>query len=83
VKGKAVKAPAKPKIAATKSSSKGKSSSEKRILVDRNDNADDSDAEDNDQDAQGRDAQQRDGPAKKKTASEMYTKVRDGGGIAD
>ncbi|KAF8349867.1 DNA topoisomerase II [Amanita rubescens] len=75
VKGKAVKAPAKPKITATKSSSKGKSSSEKRILVERNDNAEDSDAEDNDQDAQGRDARQQDGPAKKKTASEMYTKL--------
>lgn len=78
-----MKAPTKPKAAATKSSNKGKSSSEKRILLERNDNAEDSDAEDNDQDAQGRDAQKQDGPAKKKTASEMYTKVRDDGGIAN
>ena len=78
-----MKAPTKPKAAATKSSNKGKSSSEKRILLERNDNAEDSDAEDNDQDAQGRSAQKQDGPAKKKTASEMYTKVRDDGGIAN
>lgn len=73
-----MKPPAKPKIVAAKSSSKGKSAPEKRVLVDRNDNAEDSGVEDTDRDAPERDA----GPAKKKTASETYTKVRDARGIA-
>ena len=74
MKGKASKAPTKPKIVAAKPSNKGKSAPGKRVLVDRNDNAEDSGVEDTD-----RDVQERGGPAKKKTASETYTKVRAGG----
>ena len=82
MKGKASKAPTKPKIVAAKPSNKGKSAPGKRVLVDRNDNAEDSGAEDTDRDTRERDAPQRDGLGKKKTASETYTKVCDSRGTA-
>ncbi|KAK2461741.1 hypothetical protein APHAL10511_006204 [Amanita phalloides] len=69
------KAPAKPKLAATKPNNKGKSAPKKRVLVDHDENAEDSAVEDSDHNAQEHDVLKSDGPAKKKTASEMYTKL--------
>ncbi|KAM6498312.1 DNA topoisomerase, type IIA-like domain containing protein [Amanita muscaria] len=72
-KQKAVKAPAKPKASTSKPSNKEKPVAKKRILLDHNENADESVMEvDSDHDAPERAAPQQ---GKKKTASETYTKL--------
>ena len=77
------KAAAKPKSTAAKVTTKTKTSTKKKVLVDINDNGEDSpmdvddnnDAPDDDPVLSSRNENQA-MPAKKKTASETYTKVR-------